>query len=241
MMRLLVEFSADPRIARVQVLSLEKNSPLEAVLRVVSVNEAPVKIPGVKPRKAIIRGSSQPIRNLEKVFSAVSQPKTPKSFDPNTWLSLGDFAKQLKNDVAHITTSKAEMVIDSRIADEINKKLGPVHRSRGSITGILEGINVHSKPWNFTVYPKIGPVKVRCLFDESVFPSVQKGIRHVVTVTGLKEFVGDAPWPIRMNAESVEIREAAPEGAWLKLVDNLSQLWDSSEEDERLLISEAVG
>jgi hypothetical protein len=236
MVRLLTEFARDPRISKVEVLRLEKNSPMQADLRVVTLRESrQMKSGRTRP---IARPITEPIRRLERAYHQATRQSKPKSIDATGLNVLLDAAKQLKSDVAIIETSNEELRIDRSLIEQINLRLGKSHYSRGTVTGILETLNVHNKPWSFTVYPKIGPAKIRCHFDEELFGSVQRGIRQVVKVHGLKEFVANHPYPVRMEAERIDIIEPASPGAWLDLVDNLAGLWDQATEYERFMLLE---
>ncbi|CAN5424934.1 hypothetical protein BH11ARM1_BH11ARM1_05890 [soil metagenome] len=238
LVRLLADFS--DRNSKVEVVEISKNSPLRAELRVVSFHDRP-KVPNAAPSRPIVRRTSQPFRRLEKAYREVVDTSPPKKVDAPGLVALQDFAKLLRHDVATIDTSHAHMVMDSSLIERAQQRLGVVRRSRGSLTGILEGLNVHTKPWSFTIYPEVGPNRVKCTFEEKQFAEVQHAIRKVVTVHGLKDYAGDSPWPLRMVADRIDIRQEAKPGSWLTLVDNLEAIWDQADEDERLIVIEGLG
>jgi hypothetical protein len=238
MVRLLTDFAA--RNSKVEVVEIAKHSPLVARLRVVNIEESP-KVPNVRQPKPSIRRTTQPFRRLERAYGEVTDSTAPRKVDATGLIALQDFARQLRTDVATIDTAKAHMVVSSSIIDQIQQRLGQVQRARGTLTGILEGLNVHTKPWSFTIYPEVGPSRVKCTFTEDQFAEVQKAIRKVVTVHGLKDYVAGSPWPLKIAADRIEIREEAKPGAWLTLVDSLQTIWDQAEEDERLMILEGAG
>jgi hypothetical protein len=222
MVRLLTEVATDPKYSKVEVLELSKHSPLTARLRVVTVKERPSS----SPRRGgpSVKGTTAPIRRLERAYLTAMSTRKSRHVDASSLSALRDFALQLKSDVATITANGETMVVDSSLVEKIDSKLGPVFKSVGTVTGILEGLNVHTKPWHFVLYPDIGPPRLRCTFDEALFESVRHALRQVVQVRGVKEYVAGGTWPLRMAAEHVEVREPANPGAWLDLVDNLEAL-----------------
>ncbi|MBX7132577.1 MAG: hypothetical protein K1X67_07885 [Fimbriimonadaceae bacterium] len=234
MIRLLTEFAADPLTSRVEVLNLKKGSPLVATLRVVTIRSGG---PSAKARRP--KPTSRPIRRLESVFSQIQGSPGKKRVDATALSVIADVAKLLRHDVAIIDTAKETIRIDSDLVRQINARLGSVFTSEGQVTGILEGINVHTKPWSFTIYPEVGPRRIRCTFDEALLSSVQLGIKKIVRVYGRKEFVAATPWPIRMCATSVEILPAAADNAWAKSVEFFATLGrDAAEDEVQLLMGE---
>lgn len=234
MVRLLSEFATDPNV-KVEVRRIEKASPLMAELRVVSIKPPAKAKKGAKPRRPVVRASMQPIRRFERVYASATSETQVKTKDADGLSALGDFARQLKDDVATITTATQTMVVGRQIIDQVNRRLGPIHKSRGTVAGVLESLNVHASPWHFYVYPEsgVGPSRIRCTFDESLFPDVQRGLRHSVVVHGLKDYVAGSPWPLCVRAEQIEVREPAKEGAWLQLAEDLASLWESASEMDR--------
>jgi hypothetical protein len=237
MTKLLTEFAKDPKYSKVEVVDLQKHSPLIARLRVVTIKERP-KIPGQSPRKPSVHATGEPFRKLERMVSLIKNPSKIKGNDANGLVTLSDVAKQLRQDVATIETSKSKVIIGKSIIEEIDDALGQKYKSRGSITGILESINVHTKPWSFTIYPEIGPNRVRCTFGEELFSHVHQGLKKIVTVNGMKDYVARSPWPVRIDVDDIDILEVAPDGAWLNLANDLSRLWDDSDDDLKAMFAE---
>ncbi len=150
LMHLLTEFAADPRTARVEFLSLSKNSDLIARLRVVNVPRIQVSGSGAEaPTK--IKGTAQPLRRLEKVYQEIIDSRARNKEDLDGLIALRSFAADLSADVATITTSKQEIIVSSSIVEKINSKIGATITSFGSIAGKIEAVNIHSRPWSFTL------------------------------------------------------------------------------------------
>lgn len=230
MVKLLSDMSENADISKVQVLLLSKESPLRGEFRVVNVRERPAT--RVSPKKQLVRAIAKPVRRLEGLFDTIGEPPR-RNVDVEGLTAVSDFAKQLRGDVATLETDHHLMVVDPGIIAQIDRQLGPILQSRGSVSGVLEGLNIHTRPWRFYVYPEIGPKRIQCTFPEELFPIVHAAIRHRVTVFGLKEHSVRSPWPIRMHSQKIEVREEAPPGAWLSLLDEMSALWEDVPEEER--------
>lgn len=238
MVKLLSEFVTNPSISEVEVLGLSKHSPLTATLQVVTIRKRrPVKKSDPFP-KPIVRAIGAPIRALERTYDLATGTKKSKSENAPSLLALSDFGKQLRNDVATIETRDRLMVLDRGIVAQIDDKLGSVRKSHGTVSGVIEGLNVHSKPWTFTIYPEIGPRKIRCFFREELLPDVQAAIRQRVLIRGTKEYVLDSPFPTRMQVESIAPNVEAPSGSWLSLTQDLIEAWESSDDSERASVLE---
>lgn len=62
--------------------------------------------------------------------------------------------------------------------------LGPDQYAIGSVTGMLEQLNVHGKNRRFTVYPTFGEPVLRCAFGKELRDDVVQAVDRYVEVTG---------------------------------------------------------
>lgn len=58
----------------------------------------------------------------------------------------------------------------------------------GSITGVLEQINIHGASKVFTIYPAVGPKKVSCAFPDRLLPEAVGNLGRRVEVHGLIKY-----------------------------------------------------
>lgn len=102
--------------------------------------------------------------------------------------------------------------LTTRFVANIDVMLGKAVRSKGTVKGRLEKLNVHKRS-EFTLYPPIGKHSITCVFPEALFETVQRAIKQSVTVSGLLTFRGDSPYPERVRVDSIDIHppdEALP-------------------------------
>jgi len=94
--------------------------------------------------------------------------------------------------------------VTTQFVANIDRLLVESSRSRGTIKGRVEKLNLHERH-EFTLFTPIGGVAVACAFEEELFPQVQQAIRQNVTVTGLLSFPDDSCYPSRVQVEEIEI------------------------------------
>jgi hypothetical protein len=181
MIQLLEEFAETTPNAYIEVVSLSKNSPLEATVRTV-VRDTPDREPN-RPqsvirsqRKTQVKTTTRPIRRLETVFKRVRSGKLEKG-DVESAMKIADFAKTLGSDEATITTSNGEYEVNAALLASIESKIGIVHRSKGTASGQIKNINIHASPHTFYIYPEAGPSRIRCVFNKSLLHHVGSATR----------------------------------------------------------------
>ena len=116
-------------------------------------------------------------------------------------------AKPLKKRTRSIEliSSFAEPVLLSRRTPVV--ELPPVKTeavSRGSLKGAVDALNVHNKPV-FYIYPKSGPLRVKCTFDAALLDDLRQAIKRNTTAYGLMEYEPGNPFPTSMFVERVEV------------------------------------
>jgi hypothetical protein len=99
-----------------------------------------------------------------------------------------------------------------------------------SVTGKLEGVDVHGRKSEFYVYDPLTDQKMRCLFDEDMLEKVKESLGERVEVSGLARFNANDE-PVRMQVDSLRVirsraflsrlKEAQQRGI-MKLTGNLS-------------------
>lgn len=93
--------------------------------------------------------------------------------------------------------------ITSRYLANIEEILKPSLSSEGSVTGVLERLNVHDKN-EFVLYPPIWGAIV-CTFPEGLFEQVRSAIKRNVTVYGTLLYPPDKPYPAKVQVKSMEV------------------------------------
>jgi len=90
----------------------------------------------------------------------------------------------------------------------LEEAMGYAHREHGSVTGWLEQINLHSGQNVFSVYPMVGPRRVRCLFGVELREVAVGSVDQYVTVYGELEYRAHSQHPHSINAERIEAHGA---------------------------------
>jgi hypothetical protein len=86
----------------------------------------------------------------------------------------------------------------------IDKILGAPIRSKGSVSGFLEGLNVHQKN-EFILYPPIPGYRIVCSFPEEMFELVRSALKRNVTAIGTLFHHPDRPFPDRVHVDQLEV------------------------------------
>jgi hypothetical protein len=97
--------------------------------------------------------------------------------------------------------------ITTQFVANIDKLLGGTTKSKGSVKGRVEKLNVHDRH-EFSLYPPIGGCVVTCTFDEDKFAQVQQAIKQNVTVHGTLTYRGDNPYPERVQVDFIDVHPA---------------------------------
>lgn len=73
----------------------------------------------------------------------------------------------------------------------------------GSISGRIEAINFHSPPYRFTIYPMVGPQKIRCVFKPKLKNEALSAIDKYVTVYGTIKYRQKAIYPYEIDVDNI--------------------------------------
>lgn len=97
-----------------------------------------------------------------------------------------------------------ETEITPQYAANADKILRTTMVQEGSVTGLLEKVNVHER-CEFVLYPPIPGYAVNCDFPEAMLPLVRKAIKRNVTVRGSMHYYADHAFPKVVHVKSLEI------------------------------------
>jgi hypothetical protein len=93
--------------------------------------------------------------------------------------------------------------ITSRYLANIDEILKSAFASEGSVTGVLERLNVHNKN-EFVLYPPIWGA-VTCTFPDEIFEQVRAAIKRSVTVYGTLMYPPDRAYPTKVHVKELEV------------------------------------
>jgi len=86
----------------------------------------------------------------------------------------------------------------------IENILGNSIPSDGSVSGILERVNVHNRN-EFVLYPPIPGYRIICEFPDEMLGQIRQAIKNNVTVWGTLYFQPDTPFPHQVHVSRLEI------------------------------------
>jgi hypothetical protein len=116
--------------------------------------------------------------------------------------------------------------LSDRYSETISRLLDEVTSYEGSVSGLLERINVHDEKNEFVVYPPIANRQVPCLFHDELLPDIRRAIKRNVTVFGTVFYRPGGVLPSRVHARSIEIHPPDDELPDLHGVRDLG-IWDT--------------
>lgn len=126
-----------------------------------------------------------------------------------TFRKLGEFINA-SDERARKRLILNETVVTSQFIASVDKALEIQESSYGSVTGLLEKIDVHGKN-QFAIFPQIGGHQVSCSFQDDLLEQVQAALKKPVTVIGKLHYVADRLGPLRVDADDIEIHRPADE------------------------------
>lgn len=180
-----------------QITNMSHSSPFTVVCRVVPKDKEATDISG-KLVHSYISGMAYIAENRE----------APEHFDRILLEKLRDIGRKRRLAFSNITieNSKSKSEITENFEKNIEYILGRDVEAHGSITGMLEQINIHN-PSNkyFNIYPFVGPSKVECFFPSHLTDIAISGIAKYVRVEGHVRYKCNDPLPYKINAEHIEI------------------------------------
>lgn len=102
-----------------------------------------------------------------------------------------------------IKSGRAKFSLTDKFEVNLEKIIGPDELVHGSISGMLEAINIHNS-FRFHIYPLVGPKKVSCTFEPQLKEKVLASIGKYVTVFGTLRYKSWAPFAHQLDARELE-------------------------------------
>ena len=148
----------------------------------------------VEGLKSIIRGSipkdydSDLLEPFKKIGPPVSKKNSPR------YLSL-----------VSIEFEDDKVDIEESLETKIDEIVGPDEIIQGSLSGILEMLNIHAHVNTFRIFPIVGPKKADCHFKSNQLENAIAGINHYVNVTGNLQYKRRDKFPYAVSDAEIEI------------------------------------
>lgn len=191
-LRQLLTFAASGGDVDARILRLQMNSPATVVLEAYRADE---------PSPVNVRSLFQGIKDV--AIGGIAPP----GFSRPVFEALREFAGAIGKTVktAVLEAAGETIVIDVEARRRIEAVFGSDVVADGSVDGMLEAINIHSKTNTFALYPVVGPSRITCKFPDELLPSVKPALGRYVLVFGELRYRWRDPHPYEARANRIEI------------------------------------
>ena len=147
------------------------------------------------------------VKRFDEVVGAATRGEIPENVDYSLLELLQPLGPGVKNTPISTTVvvGNTDYDIDKTFSLNIANALERGETCIGSVEGPLEQINLHGKVKHFTIYPKIGPSKVKCNFPEELHDEAINSIEKNVAVTGKLYYRPRSPYPHKIDVQFLDV------------------------------------
>jgi hypothetical protein len=180
-----------------RVVDLSHDSPARVVLEAVSPAEADIDV-------------RQVFSVVSTALRAVGKSRISETTDYDLMSDLAGLASPVGRSVGRLSLvlGTSKHAITREIHVRASQMLARVETRVGTVTGMLDAINIHGAARLFRIYPVVGAQKISCSFPESLKATAIAGIGRYVRVRGMLSYR-----PLARHAHSLEVQgiEVMPE------------------------------
>lgn len=133
--------------------------------------------------------------------------EAPADFDYEALEAYKEIAKKIDKGLTQLTVSSNGYRCDitQDYPSRIQLIQGSDEVARGSMSGRIEAISFHTPPYRFTLYPIVGPQRVRCNFPTKKKSDAISAIDKYVIVYGTIKYRHKSIYPYEIDVEHIEI------------------------------------
>jgi hypothetical protein len=177
-----------------KVVGLSHDSPSTIILE-------PVPRNGALPiyTNDVVTSFSNEIRLIRKKGELAREPEFDRL---QAYRELGSKKDNLITKIK-ISVGRISTTIDDVFQEKLEKIFGPDELISGSISGMLDIVNVHNTN-KFTLYPVLGSRRVSGIFGPGLRPKVKEAIGSFVTVIGELRYKQWSPFPHEVVADDLQ-------------------------------------
>jgi len=159
------------------------------------------------PIERSVDHSAEVIRRFFTGLNDIKRGKAPKEFGVDVLESYKNVSKVLKKNVTDIvlTSEGVHVELKEDLEPKITEIIGEDEIMQGSVSGILERINIHAGVNKFRIYPVAGAKKVDCHFPDSLLKKATGAVDRYINVEGKIKYKGKANFPYAVEIEDIEI------------------------------------
>lgn len=150
--------------------------------------------------------SDEVVKTISLGLKAINEKsEIPPYFDYDALEAYKGIGKRIGKGFSSITVSANgdSCTITEEFPGYIQLIQGKDELTIGSISGRIEAISFHSPPYRFTIYPIIGPQRVRCIFKPKLKSEALSAIDKYVTVYGTIKYRHKANYPYEIDVDNI--------------------------------------
>jgi hypothetical protein len=176
-----------------QIVELSYHSPVRITL-------TPMPVPNKQ------FSGTRVVSHLSEVAQALSNEQSLMSFDSDLLEDFRNLAKPVGKNVKSVTLVINDYSFDltDRTVTQVNEALAVEDECGGSLSGMLEQINLHGGANVFHIYPEVGPRRVTCHFPPKLLDDAVIAVGKRVEVFGTLKFRGGAPFPHQVSVTEID-------------------------------------
>lgn len=155
--------------------------------------------------------SQEVLANFYSGVVAIQEKKqAPPNFDYHTLQALQEMTSLLGTKITEMVisvgyeTTQETINVSTDFSKSIERMLGPDQLEVGSVTGMLEQLNLHNEQNAFNVYSAIGG-KTKCLFQQNLRQQVIASVGKYVEVYGQLKYKQGQVQPHEVRVNSIEV------------------------------------
>jgi hypothetical protein len=189
-----------------RINSINKNSPIKTELEArpeAAADDQEYTPPVPQYASRVVRTMTTNLRVI------ANRRRIPKRVDMpvlESYRKITTAAEKYRVDVK-IHSGNHSVTLNRRFREILDSIVGEDEHSYGSISGMIEGINIHERNRRFWLYPVVGTSKVMGTFRSMDRGKFAGAVDRYVTVYGKLSYKSWDKFPYAIFAEDVEVHE----------------------------------
>jgi hypothetical protein len=189
-----------------RINTLHKNSPIRASLEACPEDEMRAPQPVARPRiyaSRVVRTMTTNLRVISKRHRIPTKADMPVL---DSYRRMAVPAEKHRVDVK-IGSGNNVVVINRAFREALDRIVGEDEYSYGSISGVIEGINIHERNRRFWLYPIVGATRIMGTFRARDKQKFSQAVGKYVTVHGRLSYKSWDDFPYSVLADSLAIHD----------------------------------
>lgn len=200
-------------LRKIDKIVTKKNNPTVSYRIINLSHSSPAKILlEAQPIDPDVDYSDEVVDTFYNALDDIStKGKAPKDFDYHTLETFKGIGEKVRKTISSlvVSTNGHSCNITEDFPSKVQVIQGPDEEIKGSISGKVEYINLHSGTNVFNIYPSVGTDKIKCNFPKSLLSEAIDSVNKYVTVLGKIKYKARTQFPVEIDVDKIEIRRPA--------------------------------